>query len=48
MYTVKDGDTLWDIAEKYNTKISVIIKSNNLSDEKIIPGQKLIISNRSS
>ena len=48
LYTVKDGDTLWDIAEKFNTKISVIIKSNNLSDEKIIPGQKLIISNRSS
>jgi len=44
-YTVKQGDTLWDIARTYPGVSEVdIMKLNNLShNDKIIPGQKLKI-----
>ena len=40
-YTVKDGDTLKEIAEKYNTTEEALIKLNHL--ELIHPGEKLLI-----
>ncbi|MCO8193805.1 MULTISPECIES: GH25 family lysozyme [Anaerofustis] len=40
-YTVKDGDTLKEIAEKYNTTKDALIKLNHL--ELIHPGEKLLI-----
>ncbi|MBL7859429.1 MAG: LysM peptidoglycan-binding domain-containing protein [Cyclobacteriaceae bacterium] len=43
-YTVQPGDTLWDISKKFEGLTIDKIKSlNNLSDNKIKPGQKLII-----
>ena len=43
-YTVKSGDTLSEIAEKYNTTVSKIVKDNNIENANLIyPGQKLKI-----
>ena len=43
-YTVKAGDTLSEIAEKYNTTVSKIVKDNNIENANLIyPGQKLKI-----
>ncbi len=44
VYTVQPGDTLWDIAKKYEgLNIEKIKELNKLKDSRIIPGQKLII-----
>jgi membrane-bound lytic murein transglycosylase D len=43
IHVVKRGDTLWDIARKYNTSIRAIKKWNNMRSNKIRPGEKLII-----
>lgn len=43
-YRVQRGDTLWDIAKKYSgVTTSDIKKLNNLSDDKLVPGQTLKI-----
>jgi membrane-bound lytic murein transglycosylase D len=43
-YTVQDGDTLWDISKKFDGLTIDKIKSlNKLNNNKIQPGQKLII-----
>jgi peptidoglycan lytic transglycosylase D len=44
VYTVQPGDTLWDIAKKYEgLDIEKIKKLNKLKNSRIMPGQKLII-----
>jgi membrane-bound lytic murein transglycosylase D len=40
-YTVRSGDTLWDIAQKYGVSISNLKKWNNKRSNKIKPGEKL-------
>lgn len=41
-YTVRQGDTLWKIAQKHNSDVEEIKKLNNISNEKSIkPGQKI-------
>ncbi len=42
-YVVKKGDTLWKIAKKYYTTVDNIIAINNLEDDRIKEGDKLII-----
>jgi LysM repeat protein len=43
-YTVVDGDTLWDIADRFGTDVESIVAANDLEDEADIQiGQELII-----
>lgn len=42
-YTVQKGDTLYSIAKKYNTTVDDIKKVNNLNNDTLSIGQKLII-----
>lgn len=42
-YLVKNGDTLYSIAKKYNTNVEKLKKINNLSNNNITPGQILKI-----
>lgn len=43
IYTVKAGDTLYKIAQNYDTTVNEIIKLNNLTSTSISIGQKLSI-----
>ena len=43
MYTVKNGDTLYSIAKKYNTTVQKIINLNYLTNTNLYPGQVLRI-----
>lgn len=44
-HTVKSGDSLWSLAQKYNTSISQLASWNNInSSYTIFVGQKLIVS----
>ena len=42
-YTVKQGDSLYDLAKSYKTTKEEIMKWNNLTDTKIKAGDKLKI-----
>lgn len=42
-YTVKSGDSLWQIANKHGTSVDNLIKINNLKNDFLDVGQKLII-----
>lgn len=41
VYEIKPGDTLTKIAKAFKTTQELIMKSNNLSGDKIIPGRKI-------
>ncbi|BCS82258.1 M23 family metallopeptidase [Anaerocellum diazotrophicum] len=43
-YTIKEGDTLWDLARKYNISVDDIFASNPGLTEKIMPGQRIKLS----
>ena len=47
-YTVKKGDSLWVIANKYDTTVDEIKKTNNLSSNLLSIGQTLIIPSSSN
>ncbi len=42
-YTVKPGDSLWNISQKHSLSIEQIKRLNNLNSTTIKPGQRLII-----
>lgn len=43
-HTVVKGDTLYNIAHRYNTTVDTLIKNNNLKSNTLSIGQKIIIS----
>ena len=43
VYFVKPGDTLWNIAKKFRSTVEYIMEVNNLNNEIIYPGQRLLI-----
>ena len=46
IYIVKKGDTLSEIAKKYNTTVDKLVKDNNISNPNLIyTGQEIIIRN---
>ena len=43
VYIVKEGDTLWDIANKYDgISVSELMRHNNLSTNKLKPGESAV------
>ena len=48
-YTVKKGDTLWDLSRKYGVSLSTLVQANGLySGRQLQIGQKLYIPDRSA
>ena len=47
-YTVKSGDSLWSIANKYNTTVNELKSLNNLSSNILQVGQILVLPSSSS
>ena len=45
-YTVKSGDSLWSIAKKYNISVEELKLANNLTNNLLNIGQKLIIPSK--
>lgn len=41
LYEIKPGDTLTKIAKEFKTTTDLIMKSNNLAGDKILPGRKI-------
>ncbi|NYE56542.1 C40 family peptidase [Carboxydothermus ferrireducens] len=48
VYIVKAGDTLWDIAKKFNLTVDELKRLNNLKSEKLSIGQKLLVKKTTS
>jgi peptidoglycan lytic transglycosylase D len=46
-YSVRNGDTLSEIAQRHHVRLSHLRRWNNLSGSRIHPGQKLIVKNPS-
>ncbi|MCB1230036.1 MAG: LysM peptidoglycan-binding domain-containing protein [Verrucomicrobiae bacterium] len=42
-YKVQKGDSLWELAQKYNTRVSRIKAANNLQSDMIVEGRTLQI-----
>ena len=43
VYIVQEGDTLWDIASRFNVSVSAIQAINNMASQDIYVGDKLVI-----
>ncbi|MBC8336111.1 MAG: LysM peptidoglycan-binding domain-containing protein, partial [Anaerolineales bacterium] len=42
-YIVQSGDTLWDIASRFNIDLDNLMETNGLEDGNLVIGQELII-----
>ena len=42
-YTVRVGDTLWELSRRYNTTVEAIRELNGLTSDMIYIGQTLLI-----
>jgi peptidoglycan endopeptidase LytE len=42
-HTIKPGESLYGISKRYHLSVEEILRANELADEKIHPGQKLVI-----
>ena len=42
-YIVQPDDTLWKVAKKFHTTVENVIDTNGLTEEKVSPGDKLIL-----
>lgn len=47
IYTVKSGDSLWNIARNYNTTVDALMRYNNLTSNLLSLGQQIRIPNTS-
>ncbi|RRK10003.1 LysM peptidoglycan-binding domain-containing protein [Lactiplantibacillus garii] len=47
-YTVKAGDSVWAISQKFNTTINKIESTNNIKGHFILPGQKITIGSKTT
>jgi len=45
-YTIKPGDTLWEISQRFGTGFVAIMKANNLNSTMIYPGQKIEVPDK--
>lgn len=43
-YTVKSGDSVWAISNRYGISMADLVKWNNIRNNFIYPGQKLVVS----
>ena len=43
IYVVQEGDTLWDIAARFNVTVDEIVTANDLAGQDIYPGNRLVI-----
>ena len=41
--TVREGDTLWDLARKHRVSLRSLIAVNRLKSEVIVPGKELLL-----
>ena len=42
-YTVRSGDTLWGISQRYGVTVNQLMQWNNLSGSLILVGQRLVV-----
>jgi len=42
-YIVQPGDTLWDVAKRFHTTVAHVMEENELSDDAVRPGQRLLL-----
>jgi hypothetical protein len=43
IYMVQKGESLWDIAKRYRVNVEDLITANDLKEDKVFEGEKLII-----
>ena len=42
-YIVQHGDSLWDIAKRFHTTMGRVMETNELADDQIHPGDRLLL-----